>query len=78
MTTKKTFAAGLAAGTLVGAVAGLMLAPKTGKETRQIVAAKLGELRHKAENRFGCNCNETANGHYSGGAEGSTSKELAA
>ena len=78
MTTKKTFAAGLAAGAFVGAFAGLMLAPKTGKETRQIVATKLGEFRLKAEKRFGCNCGEPADSNYSVGAEGSTNKELAA
>ena len=39
---------GLIAGVLAGAVAGLLLAPKTGKEARQIVVARAGEVREKA------------------------------
>ena len=39
---------GLIAGVVVGAVAGLLLAPKPGQETRQIVAARAGEVRGKA------------------------------
>ena len=39
---------GLISGVVVGAVAGLLLAPQTGKETRQIVVARAGELRGKA------------------------------
>ena len=40
---------GLIAGVVVGAVAALLLAPKTGKETRQIVALRAGEVRQKAD-----------------------------
>jgi len=40
---------GLIAGVVVGAVAGLLLAPKNGKETRQIVAVRAGEVRQKAD-----------------------------
>ena len=39
---------GLIAGVVVGAVTSLLLAPKTGKETRQIVVARAGEVRGKA------------------------------
>ena len=39
---------GLIAGVVVGAVAGLLLAPKTGKESRQIVVARAGEVRGMA------------------------------
>ncbi len=39
---------GLIAGAAVGAVAGLLLAPKPGNESRQIVAIRAGEIRHKA------------------------------
>ncbi len=42
------FATGLAAGALVGAAVGLMFAPKPGKETRQIVGARVSEVGHKA------------------------------
>ncbi len=40
--------AGLATGAIIGAVALLLLSPKTGKETRHIVATRAGGLRHKA------------------------------
>ena len=39
---------GLIAGAAIGAVAGLLLAPKPGKESRQIVAFRAGEIRRKA------------------------------
>ena len=42
------FLVGLAIGTALGAAAGLLLAPKPGKETRKQVVAKAGELRQKA------------------------------
>jgi len=35
------------AGAAVGAVAGLIFAPKSGKETRRIVSIRAGEARHK-------------------------------
>ena len=40
--------AGLIVGAAVGAIAGLLLAPQTGKETRQIVTARAGDVRAKA------------------------------
>ena len=39
--------AGLIAGAALGTVAGLLIAPKPGRESRQIVTARAGELRHK-------------------------------
>lgn len=39
---------GLIAGAAVGAVAGLLFAPKPGKASRQIVAARTGGIRHRA------------------------------
>ena len=36
-----------------GAIAGLMFAPKTGKETRQIVSIRAGEARHKTGHYVG-------------------------
>ena len=35
------------AGAAAGAIAGLMFAPKTGKETRHIVSTRAGEARHR-------------------------------
>ena len=40
--------AGLVAGAAVGTAAGLLLAPKPGKESRHIVRTRAGEMRHKA------------------------------
>ncbi len=39
---------GATAGAALGAAAGLLLAPKTGEETRQIVAARAPEVLQKA------------------------------
>jgi gas vesicle protein len=40
---------GLIAGAALGAVAGLLFAPKPGKQSRQIVAARADELRNTAD-----------------------------
>ena len=40
-------------GAAAGAIAGLMFAPKTGKETRQIVSTRVGEARHKTGHYVG-------------------------
>ena len=48
MADRNQFVTGLIAGAVVGAVAGLLLTPKVGKEARQIVAARAGEVRQKA------------------------------
>ena len=39
---------GLGTGVIIGAAAGLLLAPKTGKETRTIVADRAGSIRRQA------------------------------
>ncbi len=39
--------AGLVVGAAVGAIAGLLLAPKPGKETRKVVVTRSGALRQK-------------------------------
>ncbi len=44
---------GLIAGAALGAVAGLLFAPKPGKESRQIVAIRADELRNKADDLRG-------------------------
>jgi|ETNmetMinimDraft_2_1059921.scaffolds.fasta_scaffold215416_1 gas vesicle protein len=48
MTKRNKLVAGLVMGAAVGAAAGLLLAPKPGKEARQVVASRLGNFRHKA------------------------------
>ncbi len=42
------FAIGLIAGVLVGAVAGMLAAPQTGTESRQIVGSRAGLVRTQA------------------------------
>ncbi len=41
--------AGFGLGALLGALAGLLLAPKTGNETREELAGRLKELKSKSE-----------------------------
>ena len=48
MTTGNKFFTGLIAGAVIGSVAGLLMAPKPGKETRQVVAYRANELKSKA------------------------------
>ena len=45
--------AALTTGAVLGAAAGLLLAPNPGKETRKVVAAQSGQLRHKAGHYIG-------------------------
>ncbi len=40
---------GFIAGALVGVAAALLLAPKSGRETREMVAARAAELRQRAD-----------------------------
>jgi gas vesicle protein len=44
---------GLIAGAVVGAVAGLLLAPKPGKETRHVLASRAGEYASTLRQRVG-------------------------
>ena len=50
---RNNFIVGLLAGAAAGAVAGLLLAPKTGKENRQIIAARATEARQKVGDYVG-------------------------
>ncbi len=47
MTSSNKLITGLVAGALVGAAAGILFAPKPGRESRGIVGAKAGEIRNK-------------------------------
>ena len=53
MTKTNGLLTGLVAGALIGAVAGLLIAPKAGKETRNIVGSKAAEIRSRAEDYLG-------------------------
>ena len=44
---------GIITGVVVGTVVGLLFAPKTGKETRQIVATRAGVIRQRAGDYVG-------------------------
>tara|TARA_B100000315_G_scaffold4968_1_gene5019 strand:+ start:668 stop:895 length:228 start_codon:yes stop_codon:yes gene_type:complete len=50
---KSKLVAGLVVGAAVGVGAGLLLAPKPGKETRRVVAARAAELRRKSRECMG-------------------------
>ncbi len=49
MARRGSFLAGLIGGALAGAVAGLLLTPKPGKEVREIIREKGGEYINKGE-----------------------------
>lgn len=53
MTTRSRFIAGFAAGAVIGTAAALLVAPKTGKETRHIVANGTGQFGRKAGHYWG-------------------------
>ena len=44
---------GVIAGAILGAAAALLLAPNSGRESRQALAARTGELRQRAEGYVG-------------------------
>ena len=52
MTSRNQIVTGIIVGALVGTVLGLLVAPKTGKETRQIVATKGSAIKSKAGDYF--------------------------
>lgn len=52
MTTRNQMVAGIVAGAVVGTALGMLFAPKTGKETRQIVGIKTNAMRTKAGDYF--------------------------
>ena len=53
MVNKNKLVTAVVVGAAAGAVAGLMFAPKNGKETRQIVSNRAEEARHKTEHYVG-------------------------
>ncbi len=53
MTRSNKLITGLVAGALVGAAAGILFAPKPGRESRGIVGAKAGEFRAKTGGYIG-------------------------
>lgn len=49
MVSGEKFVTGLIAGTVIGAAVGLLLAPKSGDETRKVVREKADDLKQRAE-----------------------------
>lgn len=49
MANPSRFVSGMVAGAIIGAIAGLILAPKPGSDARELVRARTGEIRSKAE-----------------------------
>lgn len=49
---KKKFGLGIVLGAVFGVVAGLLTAPKSGKETRQDIKRKAGEMKGTAERKL--------------------------
>lgn len=47
-----SFVKGMAVGTIVGAVSGVLFAPKSGKETRKVLQKKAEELKGQAEAEY--------------------------
>ncbi len=48
MAKTSNFLTGLLAGAVVGAIAGLILAPKPGKDTRELVGSRTSEIKNRA------------------------------
>ena len=53
MTSRNNLITGLLAGAIIGAAAGILFAPKPGRETRQVVGAKAVDLRDRAGGYIG-------------------------
>lgn len=62
MTINQKIIAGLGAGIIFGTAAGLLIAPKTGEETRNLVAARVGNLKRKATLYLGNLSRQKVNG----------------
>ncbi len=64
MSTGKKFTAGLVAGMLVGVAAGLLLAPKKGTETRELLSVRTNALRDRIDKIRRCNQAEDASNRH--------------
>ena len=53
MTSRNNLISGLLAGAIIGAAAGILFAPKPGRETRQVVGARAVDLRDRAGGYIG-------------------------
>ena len=53
MTSRNNLISGLLAGAIIGAAAGILFAPKPGRETRQVVGAKAVDFRDRAGGAIG-------------------------
>ncbi len=69
MTSSNKLITGLVAGALVGAAAGVLFAPKPGRESRVIVGAKAEEIRTKTGEYIGTVREKIKRGRSSEGVE---------
>ena len=76
MTDRNKVVTGLIVGALIGTVAGMLFAPKPGKETRHVVAGKAGEWRVKAGDYVGTLRQRIRRGAETNGAEELTHEHL--
>lgn len=75
MTTRNQIVTGIIAGALVGTVLGLLVAPKTGKEARQIVALRGSAIKSKAGDYFTVIRNRMKKGDEAESLNGASHKE---
>ncbi len=75
MTTRNQIVTGIIAGALVGTELGLLVAPKTGKETRQIVATRGSAFKTKAGDYFTTVRNRMKKGDEAESLNGATHQE---
>ncbi len=64
MKTRNKVALGLVGGMLVGALGGMLFAPKSGKETRHVIVSRANRLSGRMKKRR--NGSEESVGHYAG------------
>lgn len=50
--TTGTFLLGTLIGSLIGGLTGLLMAPRSGEETQELIAERRDDLRHEAEKRI--------------------------
>ena len=70
MTRGNKLITGLVAGAIIGAVAGLILAPKSGKEAREIVGGQVVQWRNRAGEAVGSLRERLRRGPDDGDSEG--------
>ena len=76
MTTRNRFILGFAAGAVIGGAAALLVAPKTGKETRHIVTNGAGQFSQKAGHYWGSLRQKISKAEGTGSGQHSADRQL--